>query len=449
MPPKASVIQQPSLSPPPINNDAQDLLVIQDLMDTLDQIPPELTRVHSDLSELGAVLYSTLVSLEKKLYTLIDWIQDSTVSPERRFELLQEIAEEAARYKLGGDDKIRVAAGACDGIMNHQRHISNLLTSSTLLNPSPPSPYTQALTLPFTQPVATSRRAARAVNSPFGGRGGYSGNAGPPEARVGDTPSKKKRSRVYQLGARDDDETSSVGGGEKKKPVKRRKQNRAVSPTDSIASTSAFSGRLMEPRTARQLAAAANKARREADDGGSDTESRAGNDRGAPLQPNFSTDSKALSLDVGSREGSGVRSTIVTPTFDYSTVMGSGLDAKRSSRRSNKRNAVGMGAGEEAEEEGEEEFDDDDKPEREDENLDGDIGGTVDDLDSKVYCTCRQVSYGEMIGCDDDECEIEWYHIGCLGLDRTPEGNWICPRCLDRRKKQPKTKKATRGKSRK
>lgn len=85
-------------------------------MDTLDQIPPELTRVHSDLNELGAVLYSTLVSLEKKLYTLIDWIQDPNVTPEKRFELLQEIAEEAARYKLGGDDKIRVAAGACDGV---------------------------------------------------------------------------------------------------------------------------------------------------------------------------------------------------------------------------------------------------------------------------------------------------------------------------------------------
>jgi hypothetical protein len=25
-----------------------------------------------------------------------------------------------------------------------------------------------------------------------------------------------------------------------------------------------------------------------------------------------------------------------------------------------------------------------------------------------VYCTCRNVSYGEMIGCDDDDCEIEW-----------------------------------------
>lgn len=35
-------------------------------------------------------------------------------------------------------------------------------------------------------------------------------------------------------------------------------------------------------------------------------------------------------------------------------------------------------------------------------------GGGDGELDSRVYCTCRQVSYGEMIGCDDDDCEIEW-----------------------------------------
>ena len=56
------------------------------------------------------------MSLEKKLNTLIQWIQDPSIEPAERFQLLQEIAEEAARYKLGGDDKIRVAGGACDGV---------------------------------------------------------------------------------------------------------------------------------------------------------------------------------------------------------------------------------------------------------------------------------------------------------------------------------------------
>jgi hypothetical protein len=74
-------------------------------------IEREVRRERAELRRLA-----TLVNLETKLNTLINWIQDPTIGPERRFQLLQEIAEEAARYKLGGDDKIRVAGGACDGV---------------------------------------------------------------------------------------------------------------------------------------------------------------------------------------------------------------------------------------------------------------------------------------------------------------------------------------------
>lgn len=42
-----------------------------------------------------------------------------------------------------------------------------------------------------------------------------------------------------------------------------------------------------------------------------------------------------------------------------------------------------------------------------------DMGGDQNEVDSKVYCTCRQFSYGEMIGCDDDDCEIEWVGVCC------------------------------------
>lgn len=46
----------------------------------------------------------------------MDWVQDPRIGPDQRFQLLQEIAEEAARYKLGADDKIRVAGGASEGV---------------------------------------------------------------------------------------------------------------------------------------------------------------------------------------------------------------------------------------------------------------------------------------------------------------------------------------------
>ncbi|CCJ29141.1 unnamed protein product [Pneumocystis jirovecii] len=49
-----------------------------------------------------------------------------------------------------------------------------------------------------------------------------------------------------------------------------------------------------------------------------------------------------------------------------------------------------------------------------------------DNDDSQVYCFCQQVSYGEMIACDDSECVFEWFHYGCVGLKAPPNGKWFC-----------------------
>ncbi|XP_043944674.1 inhibitor of growth protein 3 isoform X1 [Protopterus annectens] len=45
------------------------------------------------------------------------------------------------------------------------------------------------------------------------------------------------------------------------------------------------------------------------------------------------------------------------------------------------------------------------------------------------YCICNQVSYGEMVGCDNQDCPIEWFHYGCVGLTEAPKGKWFCPQC--------------------
>ena len=49
--------------------------------------------------------------------------------------------------------------------------------------------------------------------------------------------------------------------------------------------------------------------------------------------------------------------------------------------------------------------------------------------DSKVYCTCRTVSHGDMVACDNDECPYEWFHWKCVGLTREPVGTWYCDEC--------------------
>jgi len=55
------------------------------------------------------------------------------------------------------------------------------------------------------------------------------------------------------------------------------------------------------------------------------------------------------------------------------------------------------------------------------------------------YCYCNQVSYGEMIGCDGPDCQREWFHVGCLGMEQLPTtSSWYCPDC---RKRAPKRRK--------
>lgn len=38
------------------------------------------------------------------------------------------------------------------------------------------------------------------------------------------------------------------------------------------------------------------------------------------------------------------------------------------------------------------------------------------------YCYCNQISYGEMVACDMENCPREWFHLDCLGLNKAPKG---------------------------
>jgi hypothetical protein len=38
-------------------------------------------------------------------------------------------------------------------------------------------------------------------------------------------------------------------------------------------------------------------------------------------------------------------------------------------------------------------------------------------FDNKViFVLYRQISYGNMIACENPECSIEWFHFACVGL---------------------------------
>lgn len=56
----------------------------------------------------------------------------------------------------------------------------------------------------------------------------------------------------------------------------------------------------------------------------------------------------------------------------------------------------------------------------------------IDDAESEeaLYCYCRQVSYGEMVECDNQDCPGQWFHFECVGLVESPAGVWYCTDCL-------------------
>ncbi|KAI4617098.1 uncharacterized protein J4E87_008337 [Alternaria ethzedia] len=51
-----------------------------------------------------------------------------------------------------------------------------------------------------------------------------------------------------------------------------------------------------------------------------------------------------------------------------------------------------------------------------------------EDGDEPRYCYCNEVSYGNMIACDNDDCPREWFHLACVNLDKPPTGRtkWFC-----------------------
>lgn len=52
------------------------------------------------------------------------------------------------------------------------------------------------------------------------------------------------------------------------------------------------------------------------------------------------------------------------------------------------------------------------------------------------YCICNQVSYGDMVACDNDDCPFEWFHYQCVGITQPPKGKWFCPQCTSAMKRR-------------
>ncbi|PLN81442.1 hypothetical protein BDW42DRAFT_169085 [Aspergillus taichungensis] len=60
-------------------------------------------------------------------------------------------------------------------------------------------------------------------------------------------------------------------------------------------------------------------------------------------------------------------------------------------------------------------------------------GDDEDDDGEPRYCYCNEISFGEMVACDNDACPREWFHLSCVGLNKPPGKNvkWYCNECKD------------------
>jgi len=49
----------------------------------------------------------------------------------------------------------------------------------------------------------------------------------------------------------------------------------------------------------------------------------------------------------------------------------------------------------------------------------------------KLYCYCQRPCFEPMIGCDNNNCKVAWFHYACVNLSRTPpeKKQWFCPDC--------------------
>ncbi|KAH9951473.1 hypothetical protein B0H21DRAFT_719130 [Amylocystis lapponica] len=66
------------------------------------------------------------------------------------------------------------------------------------------------------------------------------------------------------------------------------------------------------------------------------------------------------------------------------------------------------------------------------------------DPNEQRYCFCDRVSYGEMVACDNPNCEREWFHLPCVDLTILPgeDDKWYCRECA------PNIGRTTRRKAR-
>ncbi|TDL20892.1 hypothetical protein BD410DRAFT_724971 [Rickenella mellea] len=444
------------------------LTLLSEYAHTLDSIPLDLSRNFADLRELDAVLSSSMAYINTKVARLIEMIETKTATREERLWLLGEIADEAAKVKSGSGDKIRIACLAADGLRSSYHHMTTLLTNLPNFEPNMlvrKTTYPHVAPRSFLFPPPDTGRRRRAANS-----GGL---------LLGSTESSpNKRRRVvedeeYGVGKtpRRDRHTDSINPQPRPfRANQRKKVERAMSPAESVASAASYlHGQAVPPtagtsrnnggsRTAQGTSTGSKRrpaAQTQNADSSSLLDSVLSRKEQHEMAPSSSTSHPSLpqadssihnnaahahpdrSHSAGAHHGGGgggggggkgSKNGLAAANWQPPMHLeGPGVPPPRASTQSSlttnltalegspaPTTATGAQGGGASVDDGERE--------------DGDVEGE----DTKRYCICGGVSFGEMIACDDRNCEGEWFHLSCLGIP-VPDGKWFCDACQAKR----------------
>ncbi|KAJ7116833.1 hypothetical protein C8R43DRAFT_960857 [Mycena crocata] len=442
----------------PATSTVHSLSLLSELTHTLDSLPLDLSRNFADLRELDAVLSASMSSITAKISTLTEMIEQGAGKQEQRLWLLMEIAEEANRLRLGGEDKIRVACQAADNLRSHSTHLRTLTEHVPGFDPA-------TLNRRTTYPHVATRSFMPAASLESGRR---RRNTFASLLVSAPDPSPMKRKRL----ARDDDDHGRTPRKERlvetvPRPRNggRKKVERAPSPTESLLSVTSH----LPPQSNARASGSTNS---RAANGTANKRSRAGaNTRGASNQPSeyYSANghdhpnghSASAAAGNARREafnvppsssshpslvpyqqnghqphatpfelharGHSLSGTPVPGAGDWApphpqTLEGPGMPVAR--------NHASLAAN---------------TPAPANDSAPQEAGDDEGDGDNRPYCFCQRVSFGQMIACDDSSCQWEWFHIACIGLTTPPDGRWFCEACRTKRN----AKRAGRGGRRK
>ncbi|KAG9313958.1 hypothetical protein JVU11DRAFT_4732 [Chiua virens] len=421
------------------------LSLLSEYNHTLDSLPLDLSRNFADLRELDAVLSSSMASIIMKITNLTKIIEQGSSTKHERLILLADIADEAARLKLGGEDKIRVACQAADNLKGHIDHMRLLLGEIHTFDVS-------LLNRRTTYPHISSRSYMPIPETSRRKRGNYGSimNSAPDVS-----PTKRKRI------ARDDD--VDIGG---KSPRKENKlgeagpsrPDRAPSPTDSVLSAmshipaAASQSHPNNPRSSAHPSRGANPANKRSKNlaNSQPYDDPVPNGSSArrdvfPGPPATSTNHPSLPLPYtnGSNglhnydlpNGHAMANDWSGPP-PHAQLEGPGMPVTRNAHTGLSigpvtvmQSILPMGPT-------------NDHPASAAADTATEAGEGEGEGDDRTYCFCDGVSYGEMIACDDEDCEREWFHLSCIGLASVPDGSWFCNVCKN---KQKNARRAARG----